>query len=69
MMFVRQHTKVVFCTRLELLVHHQLLDLPCHGLYVVDNQFIQIGELMGPVYDELGSDRLTSGVCIGFHNV
>lgn len=49
-------------------MHHQLFHLPCHGLNVVDDQLIQIGELMR-VNDEFRAGPLSGGIRIQLDNI
>ena len=51
-------TKLIFRSLLKLLVGHQFLNLPGHGLYMIDNQVIKIGELVRVVNHKLAG-RLT----------
>ena len=62
-------TKVVLRAGFELLVHHELLNLPRHRLNVVDNQLIQIGELMRAINHKLGAHCLARRISVEFDNI
>ena len=62
-------TKVVLRAGFELLVHHELFNLPRHCLDMVDDQLVQIGELMCPIDDELRADSLACRVRVGLHDI
>ena len=62
-------TKFIFWAMFELFVSHELLDLARHSLNVVDDEFIEIGELLVSIHNELGTHGLAGRIRVRLDDI
>lgn len=66
---LQEEMEVVFCSVFVFLVSHQFLHSAGRGLYMIDNQFIQIGVHVRGIDNKLTPHILTSGISIAFSDI
>lgn len=61
-------TKVILFF-LKFLMSHQFLESTGHGLYVIDDHFIQISEFVFALDNQLAADILARQIRVGFEHI